>query len=101
MQLTSLARSGLILAVVAAIFPFLAGCDAKEREARPSASSKPKDITPMDIAVPIVAHNAAAARGDREAAEAHFRKAHGNLVRSMKIPDPARPVDRELARAAA
>jgi hypothetical protein len=53
------------------------------------------------LAARVVAADAAALAGDRAGVEAQLRAGQDSFRRSMKLPDPARPVDHELARVAA
>jgi hypothetical protein len=56
---------------------------------------------PTQFTRDVIAVNAAALRGDPTAVEANLHRAHDNVRRSLKLPDPSRPIDPELARVAA
>jgi hypothetical protein len=50
---------------------------------------------PAQFTRDVAAIDAAALRGDRKAVQANLRDAQDNFRRSMKLPDPTRPVDKE------
>lgn len=60
-----------------------------------------KQPAPTEFAQQVVAADAAALTGDRAAVETQLRAAGDSFRRSMKLADPARRVDHELARTAA
>jgi hypothetical protein len=78
----------------------LAACSA-ERE--PAAGEPKRWSQPPagETAARVVAANAAALTGDRAAVNEQMRAAQDSFRRSIKLPDPARRIDHELARAAA
>lgn len=51
------------------------------------------------MAARMASMQAAALTGDQEQVKRSFQAAHTDLMRSMKVPDPARRIDRETARA--
>jgi hypothetical protein len=87
---------------VVPILVFLAGCDitappepvARQPQRLEAANS-------AALAGHVVAADAAAALGDRKAAQANMEAAQDDVRKSMKLPDPRRKIDHELARAAA
>jgi hypothetical protein len=60
-----------------------------------------KEPAPTDFAAHVMATDAAALAGDRTAVQAQMQAAGDSMRRSMKLADPARRVDHELARTAA
>jgi len=84
------------------VIVFLSGCNfstSSEQDTRqPQRLEAPNSV---DLAGHIVAGDAAAALGDRKAAQANMEAAQDDLRKSLKLPDPRRPIDHELARAAA
>jgi hypothetical protein len=78
----------------------LSACDAPSE---PVANGPVRwtEPTSADVAVHVVAADAAALAGDRAAVRSQLTAAQDGFRRSMKMADPARRVDHELARAAA
>ena len=89
-------HSARVLAIAAAITGITA-CTRSEKP--PPQAGQPLD--PLTTASRMVAMPIASALGDEDAAKAHFDAAHADLLRSMKVADSRRPIDREAARAAA
>lgn len=78
----------------------LVGCaPAPEPAPRPQQAGQPLD--PAETAVRMAALQGAAVAGDQAAVRRNFEAMHGDLMRAMKIPDPARRIDPEAARIAA
>lgn len=86
--------SGLLTMLV------LVAC-SRQPETTADQPQKWKEPAPTEFAAHVVATNAAALTGDREAVKAQMHAAQDSLRRSMKLPDPARRIDRELGRTAA
>ena len=93
-----------------ALWPALLLLSACGQEPAPTGSATPQDralpqagkpMDPSDTAASLAAIQTAALTGDEEAVRRKFREMHSGLMRSMKIPDPRRKIDRESARAAA
>lgn len=57
-------------------------------------------LNPVAVAGRITAIRAAALRGDQKAIQANAQAFSDDFRRSIKLPDPARPIDHEAARAA-
>lgn len=76
----------------------------------PAVSSKPpparelpqagKPLDSLGTAASLATIRMAALTGDEEAVQREFREMHNGLMRSMKVPDPRRKIDREVARTA-
>lgn len=92
----------LIAAVVACAA--LSGCTqapgdgTTETTPRPQQAGQP--INPWTTAGHLAAIDAAAMAGDQRAMQAHADAVQKDIRRSMRLPDPARPIDHEAARAA-
>jgi hypothetical protein len=78
----------------------LAGCE-QAPEPVAEAPVRWKAPTPVGIAAQVVAADAAALVGNQPGAEAKMHAAQDSFRRSMKLADPTRRVDQELARSAA
>lgn len=79
----------------------LVGCTAPETD---QAARQPKPLdsaSPIELAGRIVAMDAAAIAGDQKAAKAHSDAAQAEIRKSLKMADPGRKIDKELARSAA
>lgn len=57
------------------------------------------EADPARMAVEVASMQIAAMSGDQEQVKRSFQAAHADLMRSMKVPDPTRRIDRETARA--
>src|SRR5690606_24183931 len=88
----SMKHSARVLAIAAAITGITA-CTRSEKP--PPQAGQPLD--PLTTASRMVAMPIASALGDEDAAKAHFDAAHADLLRSMKVADSRRPIDREAA----
>jgi hypothetical protein len=90
-----------ILTVAVFACCLLAGCmrqtDPPER--KPQQAGQPLD--PIELAARMAASQAAAAVGDQEAVEANMQAINEDVLKAIKLADPARSVDRESARQAA
>ena len=79
----------------------LVGCTAPEPE---QATRQPKRLeqgSPVALAGRIVAMDAATIAGDQKAAKAHSDAAQAEIRKSLKMADPGRKINQELARSAA
>lgn len=87
--------------ILAAIAVLVLGCTQtpESQPRRPQQAGKPLD--PVSTAARIAAIRGSALVGDQEATREHFTALHKDLMRSMKVADATRPIDREAARAAA
>ena len=98
MTIQKLARHTLFAALVLAV----GGCGGPKDgtgEDRETQAGQP--INPVTLAARLVAIPVATALGDSATADGQFQAAHSDLMRSMKVADSRRPIDREAARAAA
>lgn len=80
----------------------LASCSNSPQEPqsrKPQQAGKPLD--PAKLAAQMAAVRAAAVLGDQKAAQEEMRAINEDFRRSIKLADPARKVDREMARTAA
>lgn len=68
-------------------------------ERKPQQAGQPLD--PIELAARMVASHAAAAVGDQDAVEANMQAINEDVLKAIKLADPARSVDRESARQAA
>lgn len=93
-------RSKSICAVfVAAIVSIVTACSGQGDGTQSPQAGQP--VNPLTIAAHLVAVPVASALGDEATAQAQFDAAHADLMRSMKVADSRRPIDRGAARAAA
>src|SRR5688572_13585404 len=78
----------------------IAGCtrDAEPAAPRPQQAGQPLD--PAETAARVAAMRAQALLGDKEGVKRNMEALNDDMRRSMKLPDPARPIDREQARKA-
>ena len=79
----------------------IAACQQPSHEAqerRPEQAGQP--VNPYKAAGHLIGARAAVVTGNTEAAEQHIRALAGDMARSARIRDVARPIDREAARAA-
>ncbi len=70
----------------------------RDRAARPEQAGQP--LNPLATAAHIAAARVDAVAGDAAGAKAHVDAIAHDLMRSARVPDVARPIDREAARAA-
>lgn len=80
------------LGAACALAAFLSACS--EPGSQPGGQADP-----VRMAARIAAVQGAALSGDQEQLERSFEAAHKDLMRSMKVPDSTRKIDRESARA--
>lgn len=79
-----------------------AGCTQQQPgDARPKPQQAGKPLDPLTVAARIAALDAAAISGDRKAMQQNMAAFQEEYRKSIKLADPTRPVDRELARSAA
>jgi hypothetical protein len=89
--------------IAAAICAIATGCgevpdgQANETARRPQQA---EPTNPLVTAGHMVGAEAASLAGDQRAARAHVEAMHKDMMRSMRLADPSRPVDHEAARAA-
>ena len=79
----------------------LTGCapqSTEKEERRPQQAGEPLD--PLKTAGRFGAMQATALTGDRDGFKRNFESMHGDLMRSMRVPDATRRIDREAARTA-
>ena len=79
----------------------LAGCaqqSTEKEERRPQQAGEPLD--PIKTAGRFGAMRASALTGDQDGFKRNFEAMHGDLMRSMRVPDATRRIDREAARTA-
>ena len=81
----------------------LASCTAQQpdepAQRRPQQAGQPLD--PVVTAGHMAAMRGASLTGDREGTRRHLDAMHQDLMRSMKLADASRPIDREAARGVA
>jgi hypothetical protein len=70
----------------------------RDHAARPEQAGQP--LNPLATAAHIAAARVDAVAGDAAGAKAHVDAIAHDLMRSARVPDVARPIDREAARAA-
>jgi hypothetical protein len=92
------------LAVSAALAGLMVGCSpapapAPQQAAAPSRAGEPLDQ--LEMAGRIAKARAAAVLGDEAAVQREMDAMQDDVRRSVKLPDGARPIDQESARAAA
>ena len=82
----------------------LSGCTGAPADGTTETSPRPQQagqpVNPWSTAGHLAAMDAAAIVGDPRAMQAHAEAAQKDMLRSMRLPDPARPIDHEAARAA-
>ena len=81
----------------------LAGCvqhskEKEKEERRPQQAGEP--LNPLKTVGRLAAMQASSLTGDQEGVQRNFESMHGDLMRSMRVPDATRRIDREAARAA-
>ena len=79
----------------------LAGCgpqSTEKEEQRPQQAGEPLD--PLKTAGRFGAMQATALTGNQDGFKRNFESMHGELMRSMRVPDATRRIDREAARTA-
>lgn len=67
-------------------------------EARPEQAGQP--VNPLRLAKHVAGARTSAALGDTKAADEHVRAIANEVLRSARVSDPYRPIDREAARSA-
>jgi hypothetical protein len=79
-----------------------ASCSRTEPEA-PSNARRPQQAgatSPLATAGHLAGIEAAGLTGDQRAIQGHVDAMHKDMMRSMHLPDPSRPIDHEAARTA-
>ena len=79
----------------------LVGCTAPEPEQATRQPKRLEQASPVALAGSIVAMDAAAIAGDQKTAKAHSDAAQAEIRKSLKMADPGRKINPELARSAA
>jgi hypothetical protein len=79
----------------------LCGCETPPDQPAAAGPQRWQESDPGQLTRDVASVDAAALRGDQRAVKANLQAAQDNFRRSMKLPDPTRPIDHELARAAA
>lgn len=98
MAIDKVTRVALLVAAVAAV----AACgDRREGTDGHRVPQAGQPLNPLTTAAHLVAVPLASALGDQATARSQFDAAHTDIMRSMKIADARRPIDREAARVAA
>ena len=98
----SIERPGVaacVLGVITAVGA-LAGCQSQTSDAtsREQARQAPH-VTPLSVTERIAAANTGALLRDRKAVEQNVQGMTKDILHDARIPDPARPIDHEAARA--
>ncbi|MGN2251837.1 hypothetical protein ACFWZ4_00480 [Frateuria sp. GZRe12] len=92
----------LIAAAVA--YAALIGCTEAPEDGTAIAARRPQQagqpIDPLVTAGHLAVIDAAALAGDQRAIQTHTQAMQKDMLRSMRVPDPAQPIDHEAARAA-
>lgn len=98
MAIDKVTRVALLVAAVAAV----AACgDQREATDGYRGPQAGQPLNPLTTAAHLAAVPLASALGDQATARSQFDAAHADVMRSMKVADARRPIDREAARAAA
>lgn len=66
----------------------------------PNTEPTAPQADPVAVARHVAGARVAALRGDRQAAQAHVEGIQREVMQEGRMPDPRRPIDREMARAA-
>ncbi|KIQ98145.1 hypothetical protein [Lysobacter sp. A03] len=98
MTIQKLARLSLFASLVLAVGGCSGPKDGTDGEVEAQAG---QPINPVTLAARLLAIPVATALGDSATADGQFQAAHSDVMRSMKVADSRRPIDREAARAAA
>ncbi len=72
--------------------------DIAQATHRPQQAGQPTN--PVVTVAHIAAADAAALAGDQRTTQQHLEAMHKDMMRSMRLADPSRPIDHEAARAA-
>ena len=79
----------------------LTGCQSQADDATSREQARQaRRVTPLSVAGRAVAVHAEALMGDQEAAAQNVQGMTKDMLHDARIPDPARPIDHEAARAA-
>lgn len=92
---TSMWRAALLAATSVAIVA--CGGGGNDNERAPTAQAG-QPVNPVTMAARLMAVQVASVLGDEETARSQFDAAHSDLMRSMRVADARRPIDREDAR---
>ena len=92
------------LIAVAVACAALTGCTEAPEDGTAHTTRRPQQagepVNPLSTVGHLVAIDAAALTGDQRAIQAHAQNMQRDMLRAMRLPDAARPVDHEAARAA-
>jgi hypothetical protein len=92
----------LLLSCTLIASSILTGCVVPSDPAETGRAPKRwKEPGASELAARVVAADASALAGDRDGYRKNMQAAQDHLRNSMKMADPTKPIDRELARAAA
>lgn len=97
-------RSVLLAGIV--VFVFVgAACSGQvdpsnDRAAASAPQQAGQPLKPLDVAKRIATVHAAALTGDQRAVQANMQAFNDDFRKSIKLPDPSRPISHEAARAA-
>lgn len=87
--------------VALALAALTGGCsDSADTTAGPPPRQAGQPVNPYVVAGHVAAADVAAAAGNPRAAQVQLEAARKDMPRSMRVPDPAQPIDPEAARAA-
>ena len=98
MRIYKVARATFFASLVLGVCACGGPTDESDGEREPEAG---QPVNPVTMAARLLAIPVASALGDGATAQGQFEAAHADLMRSMKVADTRRPIDREAARAAA
>jgi hypothetical protein len=100
-----LVKGPLLLAGIVAFALVGAACsgqidpsNGQDTSSAPQQAGQP--LNPLDVAKRVAAVRAAALTGDQRAVQANMLAFNDDFRRSIKLPDPSRPISHEAARAA-
>lgn len=98
-------RRPVLLAGIVAFVLVGAACSGQvgpsnNRAASSAQQQAGQSLNPLDVAKRVVAVRAAALTGDQRAVQANMQAFNDDFRKSIKLPDPSRPISHEVARAA-
>lgn len=88
-----------LLPIALAAIAACGGPGGESESTHPPQAGQP--LNPLTTVAHLVAVPVASALGDQATARSQFDSAHADLMRSMKVADARRPIDREAARTVA
>jgi hypothetical protein len=100
-----LAERLVLLAGMSGFVLIAAGCDTHTNQPTDQAASNAprqagQPLNPLDVAKRVAAVRVAALTGNQRAVQANMQAFNNDFRKSIKLPDPSRPIDHEAARAA-